>query len=84
MPFILCQIDFMPVFSREHTKKKKPISLCPPINGIKSEFMPDRHKIGRPTFVPVRHEIGPLLRRTGMCLGFFVPRDQFDMRACRE
>ena len=26
-----------------------PISLCPPINGIKSEFMPDRHKNGRPT-----------------------------------
>ena len=36
------------------------------------------------SIVPVRHEIGPLLRRTGMCLFFFVPRDQFDMRACRE
>ena len=51
MPFILYQIDFMPLFFRQHIYfiYFMPISLCPPINGIKSEFMPDRHKNGRPT-----------------------------------
>ena len=50
MPFILRQIDFMPVFSREHIIYLfMPISPCPPINGIKSEFIPDRHKNGRLT-----------------------------------
>ena len=85
MPFILCQIDFMPVFSREHNFFYfMPISLCPPINGIKSEFMPDRHKNGRPTLSRFdmksdRYCVEPVC----VCF-FFVPRDQFDMRACRE
>ena len=85
MPLILCQIDFMPVFSREHIFFfLMPISLCPPINGIKSEFMPDRHKNGRPTLSRFdmksdRYCVEPVC----VCF-FFVPRDQFDMRACRE
>ena len=85
MPFILSQIDFMPFFSREHIFFYfMPISLCPPINGIKSEFMPDRHKNGRPTLSRFdmksdRYCVGPVCVRGG-----FVPRDQFDMLACRE
>ena len=85
MPLILCQIDFMPVFSRNtFFFFLMPISLCPPINGIESEFMPDRHKKGRPTLS--RFD----MKSDGHCVepvcvwGFYVPRDQFDMRACRE
>ena len=61
-----------------------PISLCPPINGIISEFMPDRHKTGRPTLSRFdmksdRYCVEPV------CVWIlFVPRDQFDMRACRK
>ena len=83
--FILCQIYFMPVFSREHKKKIiMPISLCLPINGIRSEFMPDRHKNGRPTLSRFdmksdRYCVEPVC----VCF-YFVPGDQFDMRACRE
>ena len=73
MPFILCQIDFMPFFSREHNFIFFYADF--PLSSHK------RHKIRiyagsaykrTPNFVPVRHEIGPLLRRTGMCFRFFL------------
>ena len=72
MPFILCRIDFMPFFSREHIKKIFFADF--PLSSHK------RHKIRiyagsaskrSPIFVPVRHEIGSLLPRTVMCSGFF-------------
>ena len=60
----------MPVFSREHIFLKFYYDC--PLSSHK------RHKIRiyarsawkrTPNFVPVRHEIGPLLRRTGICSG---------------
>ena len=62
----------MPVFSREHIFCKFYYDC--PLSSHK------RHKIRiyarsawkrTPNFVPVRHEIGPLLRRNVMCLVFF-------------
>ena len=71
-------------FSREHISFYFiPISLCPPINGIKSEFMPDRLKNGRPTLPPFdmksdRYCVEPV------CVCFLCPEIKFDMRACRK
>ena len=48
------------------------IALCPPINGIKSEFMPDRHENGRPTLSRFdmksdRYCVEPVSVRGGVC-----------------
>ena len=60
------------------------IALCPPINGIKSEFMPDRHENGRPTLSRFDMKSDRYCVEPVCVWGLFVPRDQFDMRACRE
>ena len=61
-----------------------PISHCTPINGIKYEFMPDRHKNGRPTLSRFDMKSDRYCVEPVCVWGLFVPRDQFDMRACRE